>query len=576
MIPALKAFLFRAIGGAVAALFALSFAQPAVAGQAKLAWDANPSAAVVGYMVYYGPTKGNYTSKVDVGKVTQYTVSPLQEGSTYFFATTAYDAGRAESGFSNEVSASIPSTVPAASFSANVTSGAAPLAVAFTSSSTGAISTYAWNFGDSTTSSAQNPTHSYATPGTYTVSLTVTGPGGSNTQTRAGYIVVSTASARPTANFTANKTSGAPPLAVTFTDASTGSITNYAWNFGDSTTSTARSPSHTYATAGSFTVSLTVSGASGTNTLTKTNYITVSTTPAPVANFKATPVSGSAPLLVNFTSTSTGTISTHLWNFGDGSVGSGGTTAHTYAQPGSYNVSLTATGPGGNNAVTKSAFITVTGAAARPGLVAAYNFNAGSGSTLNDRSGNGNNGVITNGSWTPGGRFGNAMSFNGANAWVTINDSPSLDLSKGMTLEAWVYPTATGNVWRTVIMKEQPNNTVYYLDSSSDRGGPATGIWAAGTEQILSRSAPLPVNQWTHLAATYDGATQRLYVNGAQVASRAQTGAIQISGSPLRIGGNSTWGEYFRGSIDEVRIYNRALSAGEIQSDMTTPVGGAN
>jgi hypothetical protein len=74
-----------------------------------------------------------------------------------------------------------------------------------------------------------------------------------------------------------------------------------------------------------------------------------------------------------------------------------------------------------------------------------------------------------------------------------------------------------------------------------------------------------------HLAATYDGTTQRLYVNGVQVSSRAQTGAILVTGSPLRIGGNS-FAEYFRGIIDEVRIYNRALSAAEIQADMNTPI----
>jgi hypothetical protein len=74
------------------------------------------------------------------------------------------------------------------------------------------------------------------------------------------------------------------------------------------------------------------------------------------------------------------------------------------------------------------------------------------------------------------------------------------------------------------------------------------------------------------LAATYDGATQRLYVNGALVASRAQTGLIKTSTSALRIGGDSVWGEYFGGKIDEVRVYNRALSQTEIQKDMTTAI----
>ena len=83
----------------------------------------------------------------------------------------------------------------------------------------------------------------------------------------------------------------------------------------------------------------------------------------------------------------------------------------------------------------------------------------------------------------------------------------------------------------------------------------------------------LTANTWAHLAATYDGATMRLYVNGAQVASQAQTGAIATSTNPLQIGGDSLYGGYFAGQIDEVRIYDRALNIAEIQSDMNTPVG---
>ena len=82
----------------------------------------------------------------------------------------------------------------------------------------------------------------------------------------------------------------------------------------------------------------------------------------------------------------------------------------------------------------------------------------------------------------------------------------------------------------------------------------------------------LALNTWTHLAATYDGATLRLYVNGVQAGSRSLTGPIVTSNSPLRIGGNVLWGEYFAGLIDEVRVYNRALTQTEVQSDMNTPV----
>ena len=96
---------------------------------------------------------------------------------------------------------------------------------------------------------------------------------------------------------------------------------------------------------------------------------------------------------------------------------------------------------------------------------------------------------------------------------------------------------------------------------------------AAPTTPLDARgAAQLPLNTWTHLAATYDGATLRLFVNGTQVGSRALTGALLTSTGVLRIGGNAIWGEFFQGRIDEIRIYNRALSPGEIQADMAAPI----
>jgi hypothetical protein len=280
-------------------------------------------------------------------------------------------------------------------------------------------------------------------------------------------------------------------------------------------------------------------------------------------------------LLVTFTDTSTGTISTWAWSFGDGTTSTARSPQHQYTAVGSYTVSLTVSGPGGTNTVTKSKAITVT---TNPmGLVGAYSFDEGSGTTATDVSGAGNNGTIKGATWTTQGKFGGALSFNGTSNWVTVNDASSLDLTNGMTLEAWVYPTIVPpNTWWTVLEKEQqPNGGVYYLFASSDQGQPFTGVFI-GDERNLYGGTRLAVNTWTHLAATYDGTTERLYVNGVQVSSRAQTGLIQGSSGALRIGGNSVWGQYFQGRIDEVRIYNRALSAPEIQADMNAPINFLN
>jgi PKD repeat protein len=146
-----------------------------------LAWDPVPSASLAGYKVYFGPAAGNYIFNLEVGNITTYNVASLVEGQTYHFAVTAYDATHTESAFSNDVSGTVPNSAPVANFSASPTSGTAPLTVNFTSTSTGSITTYAWNFGDGGTSSLQNPAHVFNTAGVYGVSLTATGPGGSNT-----------------------------------------------------------------------------------------------------------------------------------------------------------------------------------------------------------------------------------------------------------------------------------------------------------------------------------------------------------------------------------------------------------
>jgi hypothetical protein len=85
---------------------------------------------------------------------------------------------------------------------------------------------------------------------------------------------------------------------------------------------------------------------------------------------------------------------------------------------------------------------------------------------------------------------------------------------------------------------------------------------------------PLPVGTWSHLAATYDGATLRLYVNGVEVANQPQTGPIEVSSGDLTIGGDAIFGQYFAGLIDEVQIYDQALGASDIQRNMNAPVGG--
>ncbi|TFV68758.1 PKD domain-containing protein, partial [Blastococcus sp. CT_GayMR19] len=124
----------------------------------------------------------------------------------------------------------------------------------------------------------------------------------------------------PTASFTRSPASGTAPLTVSFTDTSTGSPTSWAWNFGDSGTATTQNPSHTYSTAGTYQVTLTATNAGGSNTSAAQTVTVNPADPgptAPVASFTRSPASGTVPLTVAFTDTSTGSPTSWAWNFGD-------------------------------------------------------------------------------------------------------------------------------------------------------------------------------------------------------------------------------------------------------------------
>lgn len=211
---------------------------------------------------------------------------------------------------------------------------------------------------------------------------------------------------------------------------------------------------------------------------------------------------------------------------------------------------------------------------ADPTLVAAYAFDEGQGATLGDGSERANDGAISGATWTASGKSGGALSFDGINDTVAVPDSASLDLTTGMTVMAWVRPTDVGPAWRTVLLKEQAQGLAYSLYATEDRGRPSTYI-VAGGDANADGTAALAPNAWTHLAATYDGSTLRLFVNGSEVSARARTGSIMTTTGALRIGGNNVWGEYFAGLIDDLRVYNRALPATSVVADMNTPVGPA-
>lgn len=207
-------------------------------------------------------------------------------------------------------------------------------------------------------------------------------------------------------------------------------------------------------------------------------------------------------------------------------------------------------------------------------LVAAYSFSESNGTIVNDSSTQNNKGQLLNGAKRViNGKYGSAIDFDGVNDRITVPDSNSLDLTKGMTLEAWVYPKKNMYGWSTVIMKQGSNKLIYTLYAHGEQAKQYGIIYSDSAEQIAEGGNKLPLNNWTHLAVTYDGNEIKVYKNAQLISSKSYSKPIEISSGALGIGGNGVWtNENFPGIIDEVRIYSRALSQNEIKNDKDTPI----
>ena len=260
-------------------------------------------------------------------------------------------------------------TALTASFSFSPASPAAGQSVQFNDTSTGGPVSWQWNFGDGTTSTVQNPNHTFATAGSRTVTLTVTNGSGSNTTTRTLAIV-----ATLTAAFNYSPTSPTAGQAVQFTDSSVGTPTLWQWNFGDGATSVVQNPSHTFTSAGSYTVSLTVMNGSNQSTTNRT--ITIAPISSLTASFTHSPASPVTGQTVEFTDTSTGSPTTWAWNFADGTTSTARHPGHAFAAAGSYLVTLVASN--GSISSTATRTVTVTPAALP---VASFTFSPGTPAT---------------------------------------------------------------------------------------------------------------------------------------------------------------------------------------------------
>ena len=253
--------------------------------------------------------------------------------------------------------------------------------------------------------------------------------------------------------------------------------------------------------------------------------------------------------------------------------------ATTTAVNGPHTLSARARDGATNTALAADVGVTVANTAPSA-LVAAYSFNEGTGTTLTDVSGNNLTGAIVGATWTTAGRYGNGLSFNGTSNYVDLGNPTALQLTGSMTIEAWVKAAANPADDGQIVAKS--DGTGWQFKTSPDTGPHTFGVGVSGTTGPITQRYSTTVRAlgtWYHVAGVYDATAGTLstYVNGVldNGTLRSPIPAAQVNQNVNVNIGRRTGGFYFNGVIDEVRIYDRALSAAEIQTDMNTPIDGA-
>jgi len=292
----------------------------------------------------------------------------------------------------------------------------------------------------------------------------------------------------------------------------------------------------------------------------------------PVAKFKATPKAGPSPLDVGFDASSSrdydGIIASYMWDFGDGASGSGETTAHRYSSEGNYLAVLSVTDNDGKT-IRYNMTITVDDSIV-PELMFYLNFD----NNINDLSK-----YEFYGSWNPynkedysAGKVGSAGVFNG-DSYLNFGVHSEHEGMSELTLMSWVKPSSYGASNQNIISK---GNNAYRIRMTT-----SGKIWYylknnQGDTVTATVSSPIiPLNDWTHVVLTYSGSTIKVYANGVSVHSNSWSGEIASPSTNLYIGTYSGTSEFFDGLIDEVKIYDKALSTQEIQEIYCSQGGNA-
>ncbi len=325
--------------------------------------------------IYLAQGNGSFTNVGNVAaNATAVRLTSLASGSYRVYVIASNAAGN--SAQSNTATFTIAAP-PVAAFSMNPTSGnAATTNFTFFDESTGNVTSRLWQFGDGGTATTSVASHTYAVSGQYTVVLTVNGPGGTS---QALKTISVSGPLNPQFGWTPILPT--PGSTVQFTDQSGGAPTSWQWSFGDTTSSTQQNPSKIYGSAGTYTVTLTVSR--NGNSASTSHVVTIanasSGTQLPVAAFDVAAAALASGTPISFTDRSTGSPVVWQWAFGDGHTSNEQSPTHVYTSPGPYTVTLIATNTAGSSQMTKD--IEISGVVPYRGLISAAAQTEGLGGT---------------------------------------------------------------------------------------------------------------------------------------------------------------------------------------------------
>lgn len=379
---------------------------------------------------------------------------------------------------------------------ASISATADHLEVAFDGSASsdpdGSIASYTWDFGDGATGTGVTASHTYATAGTFTATLTVTDDSGTTATTTRTVTTTLAPNQDPTAAFTtATDLLELTVNASTSTDAD-GTIESYAWNFGDGSTGSGATATHSYASVGTYTVRLTVTDNRG-GTATVTRDVTVTQNEAPVAAFTTSVANLAVSVNAGGSTDADGSIASYAWDFGDGATDTGATVSHTYAAGGTYTVTLTVKDDrGATNTTTK----TVTVAAPQVWAQDAFTRTATNGWGT---------ATTTGGAWTMFPSSATALSkfaVNGTGGTVTLSagnnysaslagSTPSTNTEERFTV-AFNQPSTGGGFYFSALGRQIDNANDYRAKFRVASNG-VVSLWLtktiAGVETVLSSTA---------------------------------------------------------------------------------------